>query len=471
MENLLSQDSLLYILLPTVFTVIYFIKLGESRVTLTLIYSAYMLYYGIAYGFYEPVVLVSTTVILATITVVLTNLIIDPLGVFFLIHKKGFNSYKSYSLKHMGTAKSFRLARLKPDIIILGTSRASMGMPGTHKIFTNANKSSFNASVFSISVTESLEYLKFAQQNKPLDTVLIGLDFYTFNTQYRRASEAEDIKHRKYDQLVLETEKDKNNFRSLPFLIKTTLTNLEVYKKSRHCFKNRRRGYPLYVVSKSGLVHPNQQTIKKFGGLRKVFDESDNAFFKIYDRAPDEEKFTFESTETSTSKFDGLNEIIKYGKENDIKIFFYISPNHARQMHFIKALGLNDKHQEWKRRLTNAIDSQSNDDNKLALFDFSGFNSITTETIPSNDDASGVMKYYIDSSHYNANAGDLIISKIFNDKNSEVPKDFGIKLTKENIEEHLKNIEVDRNKYGETNKEEIEKADALLEIFNKKNQN
>ena len=60
------------------------------------------------------------------------------------------------------------------------------------------------------------------------------------------------------------------------------------------------------------------------------------------------------------------------------------------------------------------------------FYDFSGYNTITLNN----------CNYY-EESHYRPLVGEIIASRIFNDKTVKVPKDFGILVTKENINQHL----------------------------------
>lgn len=63
------------------------------------------------------------------------------------------------------------------------------------------------------------------------------------------------------------------------------------------------------------------------------------------------------------------------------------------------------------------------------FYDFSGLNSITIDNY-----------YWYETSHYRVKVGKKIAARIFNDKSVEVPKDFGILVTKENIDQHLENL-------------------------------
>lgn len=61
--------------------------------------------------------------------------------------------------------------------------------------------------------------------------------------------------------------------------------------------------------------------------------------------------------------------------------------------------------------------------------DFTGHNTISENQLN-----------YWDSSHLRKEITPTIFAKIFNDDTIEVPKDFGVFVTKENIDKHLKNL-------------------------------
>ena len=61
------------------------------------------------------------------------------------------------------------------------------------------------------------------------------------------------------------------------------------------------------------------------------------------------------------------------------------------------------------------------------FWDFSGYNSCTNNN-----------KFFYDSVHYRQFVGNMIIARVFSDKNVEIPKDFGMYVTKDNINEDIK---------------------------------
>jgi hypothetical protein len=131
-----------------------------------------------------------------------------------------------------------------------------------------------------------------------------------------------------------------------------------------------------------------------------------------------------------------IKEIIKLSKENNINIVFFINP-----IHKITYLDSNFKNfQNFKKELSKIT----------PYYDFSGLNSITKNNY-----------YYYETSHYRLIVGKLIAARILNDTSINVPKDFGVFVTKDNIEAHLMNLRIQREKYRITHPKDIAEIEAL----------
>ncbi|NET72339.1 MAG: hypothetical protein F6K62_15805, partial [Sphaerospermopsis sp. SIO1G2] len=105
--------------------------------------------------------------------------------------------------------------------------------------------------------------------------------------------------------------------------------------------------------------------------------------------------------------------------------------------------------ENWKKKLVELT----------PVWDFSGYNSITTEKLQD------VMENYADSSHYTKPVGDLVLNRILGYQADQVPTDFGVLLTPENIESHLAKIRADREKWVKNNQDELQLVQKLEHEF------
>ncbi len=90
----------------------------------------------------------------------------------------------------------------------------------------------------------------------------------------------------------------------------------------------------------------------------------------------------------------------------------------------------------------------------LPLWDFSGYNSITTEPITD-------MKNFTDRGHYTRKIGDLILNRLFHYQEEKVQDDFGILITPTNIESHLEKIRTAQELWAKNNPKMIQIIEEL----------
>lgn len=111
--------------------------------------------------------------------------------------------------------------------------------------------------------------------------------------------------------------------------------------------------------------------------------------------------------------FQDIEKLIALSKANNFHITFFITP-------FYSQLYLNNAEELFrvKERLAQLTD----------YFDFSGINSVTTNA----------LNYY-EESHYRYLVSDMIVARIFGDHAVKVPDGFGVLVTRQNIDRHLKN--------------------------------
>gem|GEM_PF-6981324 len=123
--------------------------------------------------------------------------------------------------------------------------------------------------------------------------------------------------------------------------------------------------------------------------------------------------------------FKALQEIVDLCRKNNINLIVFTTPHNHNYLDSV----YENEYYLFLKELVKITD----------YWDFSGYNSITT-----ND-----CNYY-ENSHYRSKIGNLIMAKIFNDKNISIPADFGVKLTKENIEAHLTKLKTESEIWRKT---------------------
>jgi len=135
--------------------------------------------------------------------------------------------------------------------------------------------------------------------------------------------------------------------------------------------------------------------------------------------------FTYKPTnydkKLTNEVFTQIEEMIALSKKNNFSLIFFVNPMH-NQPYLNYAWGFIP----IKERLASITD----------FYDFSGFNSVTTNN----------LNYYEDG-HCRYLVGDIIIRRIFGCGNINIPDDFGVLVTKKNVAEYIKKQKWELEKY------------------------
>ena len=112
---------------------------------------------------------------------------------------------------------------------------------------------------------------------------------------------------------------------------------------------------------------------------------------------------------------DEIRETVDLLKAHGIRLIVFINPIHKTTY---LATGL-ETFFLFEKELSRITD----------FYDFSGLNSITTNNY-----------YYYETSHYRPKVGTLMLARMLNDSSLKVPADFGVLVTRGNIEQHLADL-------------------------------
>ena len=113
--------------------------------------------------------------------------LVDPYYVFGTPDIPGINVVRPRYENHVPAVKPYQVRRIKPDAIILGSSRAEVALDPQHPGWNGKNV--FNFGLPSATSYEVMLAFLHAQSVAPLKQAVIGLDFFGFNIFFPRDQE------------------------------------------------------------------------------------------------------------------------------------------------------------------------------------------------------------------------------------------------------------------------------------------
>ena len=170
--------------------------------------------------------------------------------------------------------------------------------------------------------------------------------------------------------------------------------------------------------------------------------------------------FSLNDSKGSPSPIETFSKIVEFCQQHNIKLYIFISPIHALKQEILWQLGLGPEFERWKRNLVGILSNSG-----FALWDFSGYNSITMESFPPLGDDKTQMKNYWEGSHYRKHVGDLILDRLFAYQNpgETIPDDFGVRLDASNIDDHLLALRKAREHYISTHQQDVAQIAQLIQ--------
>lgn len=360
--------------------------------------------------------------------VLLTNYLVDP----YLNHQWDsplLQRLRPTQEKLVPWGKTYAVFKYKPQVLYVGNSRIHSGLPADPALFDG--KRVFNGGIPGASLGDTIAMLQHARSITTLDAVVWGVDYWSFSA---------DIGNSDFDRDLVATGKSYTVRR--PLLDLKRALSFDITVDSVDVIFRRTPTVCRSSLAFQGLRDDacNVANLLDRGGVNKAL-VADIRAIKNKNEKIDQALPVFQVE---------LEQLCKAG----IRTMVYINPLHAITLEYFFQRGNWNEFERWKRLLVNSIDHTRQSGCNVQLFDFSGFNSVTSETIPQVS-GSPAMENYWEGSHYRTVVGRQILAKMIPLPSVRVPADFGTKLDQDNIEAHLALVRSERERYRTEHKNEI----------------
>jgi hypothetical protein len=372
------------------------------------------------------------------------NLVIDPYGVSQLLELPRLNAMKPAELGRARLRKPFDLWRRSYDGVALGASQVEHGIDPKHPGLSARGLTLYNAGISEERPFEEALLLRYAAETTRVGFAIVALDFLRYvggggkpefiPTDWTRSRAVID-----YLKSLISATAVRDSIATIgaswdgtPTLqhLPDGLLNIEQYFSAA--------GQPDYR--------------SQFNGVDAAY--LNGAYKPMLDRRAALERVGFDHS--------ALADMLRTAARFDLELHVFIPPSHARQVEIVRFLGLEPLFRQWLRELACVVTSADSGRKTVRLWDFSGYNSVTSETIPPFN-SKNRMQWYQDSVHFSRRTGRAIVDTVLGFPPSELVKDqtFGVQLTPANIDEYFERRRIDRERYLAANPE-IEAEIAAL---------
>lgn len=348
------------------------------------------------------------------------NFKMDPYDIWGNHSLIGINHVKNGQANHERLLKTFAVMRLRPKTLFLGSSRTRIGLDPRHPIFSS-RREVYNLGISAVNMEELTKLFEHAFANQPqLEEVVLGLDFFMFNELHKNRPDFDE-------ELVGRTRVPLKTMLEPLFSNDALKASWDTFLFNRSTPSKRSGIRPdgmedIYVTEEFAQEGNKYENGEHAAPLSRKDFFGGSIRFHLSGRDPD--NYLYGAYRYSQSAFQYLARMVKICQEKKIRLILFISPSHAIEWEIIRITGLWREFEKWKGFVA-ALHP---------FWDFSGYNSVTTEEI------SEEMKNYADHSHYLPRVGNWVLNRLFYFHEKEVPKDFGVLVTPQNAEKHFSRI-------------------------------
>lgn len=327
--------------------------------------------------------------------------------------------------------KTYAMARYRPEVVYLGNSRTELGLAAPQ----NGPARVFNAALSGATVGDALRMLGHARQVGDVRTVIWGVDAPSFtlsvgNTELENGLLASDGR----------------------YLARRVLLDLQrsvSVDMSRASFDMLSGIGP--AVCHSSLAHAGQRDagcmryrIHGWGGTAQVIEARTREFLR--------------GEGPVSGTLQALEQAI--GRAANVRWRLYVNPTHAMTIDGLYWAGRGVQYEAWLTSLAEMGGRLRKAGCDVRLYDFSGFNHVTSERVPRLGDRSDMRNYW-ETSHYRQLVGDAILARL---SGGEAGADgFGAELLPETMESHIALLRQRRANYLSSHPYEAGRAHRIAD--------
>jgi len=363
------------------------------------------------------------------------NAIVDPQARLLIIDKPGFNQVKIALQTKTRKGKATALRQCGYDTIVLGTSRAETAIAMDHPALSNADP--YNAALRAGTMYEMRRLAEYAIEQGDLNLVLLSLDYESFNTQHVFAEDFPESPLAETASIIS---------------IARYLFSLQTFRQSWVTMTWNIQGIAVMCANRG--EHERTYALE---AARAAFDFILGKYVTGH----------YGQYISGDLHIDHLTILLNELADAGISVYAFISPVHVTHLELMSEMNLINDYEDWKRKLVQAFTEVNRDlpkQQQLVLWDFSGYNEITTEKVP-DPQQQKFMRWYEDSSHFNQLVGGMMLDRMLGTQTvaTATKKPFGVVLTPANVDAQIEADRRNSERYRLDNPDEISRLQQMLD--------
>jgi len=381
------------------------------------------------------------------------NYWVDPYGIYRSPPTEGTRGNKPTAASKGPLVKAYQIERAQARTLVLGNSRAEIGFDPEDSAWPAEAQPVYNAALPGTWTDVSLLYLQNALVATRPSTVILGVDFPDFlvapdeRPALKKASSNSELEAR----LRVDADGNPNPDRPRQRLRDTAATvfSLDAIIDSVRTVAARNNPYSENLTARGFNPMRDYVLIARNDGYRSMFLQKDQANIKAYLKRP---RAIYRLNSATSTPLEHLQHIIAVCREHNIQLKLVIYPYHARLLEIISATGHWSAFEQWKGALARIVDEDAAAHagaTLVTLWDFSGYNTFTTEPVPAPHDLRTQTNWFWEAGHFKSELGNVVLKTMFRVAHRAPAEgaEIGAVLSPENLAARIANTRRERELY------------------------
>lgn len=355
------------------------------------------------------------------------NYIIDPYGIYNVVHSPGFNANKPGQKGHDRLVKAYAIAAIKPDALLLGSSRVQYGLNPCDAALAKIAQRPYNGGLLGSNMYLALRYTQHAAAQGPLKVVVVGIDPLMFDE--RDADAARDFSE---ERLATDAQGEPQQLGFVTDVPATLLSwdtarlSLRTWRKQFNIVSDLLPGGQRTPAALQRLYDDNMSTAERFASVDRTYAHDD-----IHALWP---------SDSNSKNFKALDALLALAVAQHIRLELYFTPEHAHLHQVAQSCQQTDAIVALKQRIAAAVfavQPHAAHEAPITLWAMDGLTPYTTEPVPPDPTSRGPLTWFWEPTHAREVFGHLILERMLSAQPSEAAKGVGEPLTPASLTAHL----------------------------------
>lgn len=305
------------------------------------------------------------------------NYVVDPFGLFPGPEIEGFNAIKADVDKHVRMVKAYQVRAHPPAGLVVGSSRALLGVPTNDPAWPKEARPVYNLSLYGGYLYEAMRYFQHALALGTIKHTLLSLDLWMFDRDWVTRPGFDEAR------FLVNIDGTPNTPDALEPL-RAVFAWDTLRSSIRTIARQDRDDILVQHADGSSQWRSEAAWLRTKGSHREQFGYMEHMFGTQAWQPDQERRWDFGDPGDPTSPIQMFRQMVRDAYAHNVDMRVVISPSHARIWEVLYAGGMWQTWEDWKRALLQIAQEEAQREGKqpYPLWDFSGYNSITTEEIP-----------------------------------------------------------------------------------------